>query len=200
VSRIKGVFFDVGGVLVALDGVASLASLLGVEPSHDDLHQRWMSCPSVRLHETGRISADQFAVDVTGELGLALSPEAFLLEFNGWLTGPLPGAFEVVARIPKVIRVGILSNMSALHWSRIVDMVSLDRFDAVCVSHEIGFLKPSTEAFLTALDAMALPPSDVVFLDDGAANVEAARQLGLIAHVVRNPAEAECVLRALAVM
>jgi HAD superfamily hydrolase (TIGR01509 family) len=200
VGRIKGVLFDVGGVLVALDGVPSLARLLGIEPSHDDLHRRWMSCPSVRLHETGKISADQFAVDVIGELGLALSPEAFLLEFNGWLTGPLPGAFELVARIPKGYKVGILSNMSALHWNRIVGMALPDRFDTICVSHETGILKPSPQAFLTALDAMALLPGEVVFLDDGTANVDAARELDVNAHIVKNPVEAEYVLRTYAVL
>jgi HAD superfamily hydrolase (TIGR01509 family) len=194
------VLFDVGGVLVALDGVPSLARLLGIEPSHDDLHRRWMSCPSVRLHETGKISADQFAVDVIGELGLALSPEAFLLEFNGWLTGPLPGAFELVARIPKGYKVGILSNMSALHWNRIVGMALPDRFDTICVSHETGILKPSPQAFLTALDAMALLPGEVVFLDDGTANVDAARELDVNAHIVKNPVEAEYVLRTYAVL
>ena len=193
-AQINGVLFDAGGVLVALDGVPSLARLLGVEPSHDDLHRRWMSCASVRLYETGKISADNFAAAVIGELGLALSPEAFLLEFNGWLTGPLPGAFELVARIPNRYRVGILSNMSALHWQRIVSMAPLERFDTICVSHEIGFLKPSNQAFLTALSRMALSPGKVLFLDDGAANVDAARELGLKAHVVESPVQAERVL------
>jgi len=87
VGRISRVLFDVGGVLVALDGVPSLARHLGVKASHDDLHQRWMACRSVRLHETGKLSIDEFATSVVIELGLSLSPEAFVLEFAGWLTG-----------------------------------------------------------------------------------------------------------------
>jgi HAD superfamily hydrolase (TIGR01509 family) len=200
VGQINGVLFDVGGVLVGLDGVPSLAGLLGVAPSHDDLHRRWMSCPSVRQHETGKISADEFAADVVTELGLALSPEAFLRELDSWLTAPLPGAFELVARIPQRCRVGILSNMSAFHWRRVVDMALPDRFDFICVSCEIGFLKPSRAAFETALDRMALPPDQVLFLDDGTVNVDAARDLGLVAHLVRNVNETERVLKAFAVL
>lgn len=85
--------------------------------------------------------------------------------------------------------------MSALHWQRIVGLALPERFDSICVSHEMGFLKPSHQAFETALSAMALPPGEVVFLDDGTANVEAAREVGLIAHVVRSPVEAEFVLK-----
>jgi putative hydrolase of the HAD superfamily len=195
-NAISGVLFDIGGVLVGLDGVPSLAKLLQIDPLHDEIHRRWMACPSVVRHETGQIAAAQFAVEVVQDLGLSLSPEAFLAEFAGWLIAPLAGAFELVDRIPSVYQVAALSNMSAFQWSRIQAMGLPARFDALYLSHEIGHLKPSPEAFQAALAGMALPPGEVLFLDDGAANVEAARALGIEAHLVRGPAEAEAVLRA----
>jgi putative hydrolase of the HAD superfamily len=194
-SSISGVLFDVGGVLVGLDGVPSLARLLQIEPLHDEIHRRWMACPSVVRHETGQIPADQFAIEVVKDLGLSLSPDKFLDEFAVWTSAPLPGAFELVERIPKKYRVGILSNMSAFHWTRIQAMGLPERFDTICLSHEIGCLKPSPEAFEAALDGMALTPGGVLFLDDGAANVKAARALGIEAHLVRGPGEAESVLK-----
>jgi putative hydrolase of the HAD superfamily len=92
-------------------------------------------------------------------------------------------------------RVGVLSNMSAFHWRRIAGMGVLDRFDFLCTSCEIGFLKPSAQAFQIALERMELPPCEVLFLDDGAVNVDAARSLGMAAHVVKNPAQAELALQ-----
>ena len=194
-SAISGILFDVGGVLVGLDGVPSLARLLQIEPRHDEIHRRWIACPSVVRHETGKISADQFAIEVVQDLGLSISPEAFLAEFAGWTTAPLPGAFELVQRIPSGYRVAALSNMSAFAWTRIQAMGLPARFDAIYLSHEIGCLKPAPEAFWTALNGMGLPPSDVLFLDDGVANVEAARTLGIEAHLVRAPIEIESVLQ-----
>lgn len=199
-NAISGVLFDVGGVLVGLDGVPSLARLLQIEPLHDELHRRWLACPSVVRHETGQTSADQFAIEVVQDLGLSLSPEAFLIEFAGWLTTPLQGAFELVDRIPRDYHVAALSNMSAFQWTRIQAMGLPARFDAIYLSHEIGCLKPAAEAFRVALDGMALPPGEVLFLDDGAANVEAARALGIEAHLVRGPVEAESVLQAYGVL
>jgi FMN phosphatase YigB (HAD superfamily) len=82
-------------------------------------------------HETGQTSAHQFAIEVVQDLGLSLSPEAFLMEFAGWLTAPLPGAFELVARIPNAYQVAALSNMGAYQWTRIQAMGLPSRFDAL---------------------------------------------------------------------
>ncbi len=194
-SHINGVLFDVGGVLVDLDGVPSLARHLGVEPAHDDLHRRWMACPSVKLHETGQLTIDEFAVRLVGELRLPLRPDAFVEEFAGWLTAPIPRAVELVNTIPRCYRVGVLSNMSAFHWHRIVEMGLPERFDFQCVSFETGLLKPSAAAFEHALARMALPAREVLFLDDGLANIEAAQALGMAARVVRDTSQIERALR-----
>jgi HAD superfamily hydrolase (TIGR01509 family) len=199
-EKVSGILFDIGGVLVALDGVPSLARLLQIEASYENIHKLWMACPSVVLHETGKISALEFAEQVVTDLALPASPSAFLVEFTDWLEAPHPGAFDLVGRIPGAYRVAALSNMSALHWNRIKAMGLPARFEATYVSHEIGYLKPSQEAFQIALNGMALPPAEVLFLDDGAANVKAAIALGMKAHVVRNPEQARVVLESYGVL
>jgi HAD superfamily hydrolase (TIGR01509 family) len=192
--RISGVLLDVGGVLVELDGVPSLARLLRIEPLHDEIHRLWMASPSVVLHETGKISAHEFAQGVVDDLGLPISPEAFLMEFAGWLGQPYPGAFDLVEAIPEQYQVAILSNMSALHWNRIAEMGFPRRIDRRFVSYEIGQLKPSDGAFDHALKEMGLPADEVLFLDDGVSNVNAATTLGIRAQIVRNLREVQCVL------
>src|SRR5262245_60228669 len=112
----RGIIFDAGGVLVTLDGAPGLSRLLGEPLSVDDFHRRWLVCPSVVLHETGRMSAEQFAENIVIELGLKVSPSAFLADFATWFGGVIPEALQLVERIPNRYKVAILSNMSALHW------------------------------------------------------------------------------------
>jgi putative hydrolase of the HAD superfamily len=192
--KIAGILFDIGGVLVELDGVPSLAKLLGIEPQHEALHAMWMASPSVVAHETGKIEALAFAAGVVADLRLPVTADSFLQDFCSWPKGLLSGALELLDEIPGTYRVAALSNTSAVHWDKIQAMGIVDRFDQTYLSHQIGYLKPATEAFLVALEGMGLSPSDVLFLDDGLRNIDAARSLGMQAHLARGPGEARSVL------
>ena len=63
-ANISTVLFDLGGVLVQLDGLAALADQMEGNHTPDSIHELWKSSPSVAAHETGRISIDEFAVKV----------------------------------------------------------------------------------------------------------------------------------------
>ena len=192
--QIAGVLFDIGGVLVALDGVPSMAKLLGVAARHEALHAMWIDSPSVVAHETGKIDAAAFAAGVVADLGLPVTAEYFLQDFCSWPKGLLPGALQLLDEIPDTYHVAALSNTSAVHWDKIQAMGFVDRFDRTYLSHQIGCLKPASEAFRVALEGMGLSPPDVLFLDDGLRNIDAAVKLGMHAHVARGPEEARRVL------
>ena len=193
-TSVEVILFDIGGVLITLDGVPTMARLLGIEPSHETIHHLWMTSASVVAHETGKIGAVEFAAGVVTDLALPIAPEAFLDEFCSWPGALQPGALELLDEIPRRYRIAALSNTSAVHWERIAATGLAVRFERTFLSHEIGCLKPSPDAFHHALRGLDVPASDVLFLDDGARNVTAAAALGMQAHLARNPAEARSVL------
>lgn len=192
--RFPAILFDIGGVLVALDGVPTMAKLLGVTPQHDALHAMWCASPAVLAHETGKMDAVSFSVELVAELELPVTPEDFLQDFCNWPTGLLPGALELLNEIPDSCHVAALSNTSAVHWARIETMGIVERFDQTYLSHQIGCMKPAPESFLVALEGIGRPPSEILFLDDSSRNVEAATALGMYAYLVKSPMDAREIL------
>ena len=191
---ITGVLFDVGGVLVSLNGMPALSTWMKLEGQDETIHRAWMAAPSVIAHETGKIDAEEFATGLVRELGLPVSPDAFLREFLRWPQGPLPGALDLLGELPAGVRRAALSNTSAAHWERIAALGVAEPFEQIYLSHEIGHLKPTPEAFEIALAGMGLAPGEVLFLDDGWQNVRAAREMGLRAEQVNGPADARLAL------
>jgi putative hydrolase of the HAD superfamily len=194
-SEIRVLLFDVGGVLVQLGGVETMLEWLGNRVTSDELWRMWLQSPSVRQFETGKIDAGEFTAGVISEFGLSVEPQRFLESFTAWPTGLYPGTLEMLARIPPSYRRALLSNSNALHWPRVLDDMGLGpAFHSHFVSHLTGRIKPDSEAFEHAVDALGCLPNQVLFLDDNLLNVEAAQRFGMHSVRVRGSAEAEGVL------
>jgi putative hydrolase of the HAD superfamily len=190
------VLFDVGGVLVELSGVATLLAWLDHRITAQELWHLWLHSPSVRRFETGRIDARQFADGVLAELRLDVDAGRFLESFAHWPSALYPGALEMIERIPPHYRRALLSNSNVLHWQRVLDEMGLGAvFEHRFASHLMGKIKPDAEAFEHVLDSLGCRASQVLFLDDNALNVQAARSLGMRAQQVRGVHEAQLSLQ-----
>jgi len=88
-------------------------------------------------------------------------------------------------------RAGLLTNdLSAFHgpeWREPISVLKL--FDPLVDLSLTGHLKPHPMAYRTAIDAMGVAPSEIVFIDDQRYNVAAAVEAGLIG-VWFDPADA----------
>jgi glucose-1-phosphatase len=189
---IRVLLFDVGGVLVELSGASTLLDWLEHRITAEELWSMWLHSPSVRAFETGRIDDRQFAVGVLAELRLDVEPGLFLQSFTHWATGLYPGALEMIERIPSHYRLALLSNSNVLHWRRVLDEIGLGAvFEHQFASHLMGKIKPDAEAFEHVLESLDCRASQVLFLDDNALNIEAARKIGMGAQLVRGVDEAQ---------
>jgi len=97
---------------------------------------------------------------------------------------------ELVAYLDRLraagLQVALLSNFSTELHGFLSAHALQHRFDPIAVSADIGVMKPDAQAYQTVLDRLALPANACVFVDDLAANVQAAQTLGLHGIVFRD--------------
>lgn len=195
-NEIRLILFDVGGVLIELSGLAMLLSWLGHRLTAEQVRSLWLTSPIVRLFETGKMQPAAFAEQMIAELRLPVSSEEFLTELYLRSQRILPGAAELVKRVPRNYVRATLCNTNALQWLSLVEHHDLiGAFDHHFASHLTGKIKPDEEAFEQVLAALSCKGSETMFLDDSHVNVAAARRVGMIAFQVQGPVEAEQVLR-----
>lgn len=181
----KVLLFDLGGVLVEFVGLQEAPKLLPGAMDSRALRQKWVTSPALERFEAGRCSAAEFAASFVAEWGFDVAPEAFLAIFDGWVTRPLPGTFELLSALRGQHVLACLSNTNEVHWQRVLDGFGFRQaLDRQFASHELGMVKPWPEIYAHVADALDCRPEDIAFFDDGEENVKGARQAGFSAHLV----------------
>lgn len=80
----------------------------------------------------------------------------------------------------KGYRILLLSNYSEDHFAYIRTVFEFFKYvDGMVISYEIKHIKPEPEIYEEIIQKYELVPENCVFLDDSAANVEAAREFGI---------------------
>jgi putative hydrolase of the HAD superfamily len=179
--------FDFGGVLIEFAGPAELGQHLRWPSTPEIILKRWTECPHTDEFERGRLSPDEWADRFVREWDVNLTPEEFLGRFRTWARRVLPGAKELLVELRGRYRLAAVSNSNELHWERNTHELRLiELFEFAMSSHEVGVCKPHPEIYKAAIDrANVSSPDAIVFFDDLAANIEAARSAGMRAHQVR---------------
>lgn len=178
------ILFDLGGVLVMLEGIQSLLSWADMDEA--SLWERWLISGSVRDFESGRISPVEFAKRAVAEFDLPNNPEAFLDSFRAWTAGLYPGVEALLCSCGRKYRLGCLSNTNPIHWPIMRDDFGLGSYlEKTFISYEIGLLKPDEAIYRYVLERLAVQPDRILYFDDNPLNVGAAAACGIAAHVCR---------------
>jgi len=183
--------FDFGGVLVEFAGPKELGQHLRWPSTPEVILRRWTECPHTDEFERGKLSPDEWAERFIRDWDVDLRPKEFLTKFTTWTRRVLPGAKELLEQLRGRYRLGALSNSNELHWERNThELRILELFEFAISSHQVGLCKPDPEIYKIALERAKVPsPDAIVFFDDLAANVDAAKSVGLRAYQVRGVEE-----------
>jgi HAD superfamily hydrolase (TIGR01509 family) len=194
VKRPPTIVFDLGGVLVENVTLEALSGLVPERLDTETIRSRWLASDSVRAFELGRSDPLDFATSFVADWGIALSPAEFLTEFATWPRDFWPASLELIDELREQHVVACLSNCNVVHWKRFGGFA--EQFDAAFSSHLLGLIKPDREVFSALLSRLAVPPEEVLYFDDAPECVDAARDLGIDAHLADGPDACRRVLEA----
>lgn len=191
------VVFDLGGVLVDWDPRYLYGQLIDDRDEMEHFLATVTTQDWNEKHDEGRSFAEGIA-----ELSARHPDKRELIHayFERWpemIRGQIDASVAILRRLKaRGVPLYVLSNWSAETWVHAERRFAwLDCFDALVVSGFEGTRKPRPEIFHLLLERHGLRPGQAIFIDDVAANVEAARRVGLAAHRFAGADGLEAVLR-----
>ena len=196
---IKNIAFDFGGVIFNLDYEGAVESfkrigLADAEQRLDRYHQRGI----FEELESGRIKPDAFRKELSQMCHRELTHDEVLSAWLGYVGGPVDlsrlDAIDDLRR--RGYRTFLLSNTNPYvqQWAESPAFCAYGRplssfMDKCYTSYEVGIMKPAEGIFRHMLTDADILPSETLFLDDSAANVEAAARLGIHTLLVEKNAD-----------
>lgn len=191
--RVDAVIFDLGGVIMRNGKPSdftrryahhdpSYVAELVMGPHHRDTDHPWhrVERGEISLAECRALTksildeAGVFPTEAPPERSTSAQPRAIEFELNHDMVLLIDDLRA--ARIP----IGILTNNVREFrewWWPLMDFAEM--FDTIIDSHEVGMRKPNPAIYHHTLRALGADAGRTAFLDDLAANVEAANALGL---------------------
>ena len=193
-TGIKNIVFDLGGVIVTLDRAEAVrrfreTGLKNAEELLDVYHQKGIF---LELEE-GKLTKREFYEALRNEAGRHIPAEVIDRAWLGFLKEVPEYKLEMLETLRKNYKIYLLSNTNAviMDWAKSPAFSpqgkGIDRFfDKIYASYQIGYTKPAPEIFAFMFADANIIPSETLFIDDGIANIEMGKKLGMKTYLARN--------------
>jgi len=189
-QAVQAVVFDIGRVLIQWDLRCLFSKLID-----DPAELEWFVGNVVTeewhfQHDAGRPLAEMVPERIAQFPLYARHIEAYAARFNETVPGPVPGSIELVEELhARGLPLYAITNFGAEFWPRFCPtMPVFALFRDIVVSGYEKIAKPDRAIFDLAERRFALPAAQMLFIDDNAANIAAARALGWQVHHFRDAA------------
>jgi putative hydrolase of the HAD superfamily len=194
-TGIKNIVFDLGGVVITLDRDEAVrrfkeAGLENAEKLLDPYHQKGIF---LELEE-GKLSEEAFYEAVRKEAGKFISDEYIHYAWMGFLKEVPEYKLDMLEELKeKGYKLYLLSNTNPVIMSWAFSPAfsakgkSLDEyFDKLYLSYQIGCTKPDCKIFEELFKDSGIQPAETLFIDDGSANIEMGKRLGMKTYQPQN--------------
>ncbi len=181
---IQAVLFDYGQVLSLSPNPAAwerLRTIIGA--SSDRFHAAyWQFRHAYDRGDLNGVTYWNSVAEHAGHPGLtdADRDALFRADVDLWTDLNLPMLAWAQSLQERGLRTGILSNIGDRMESGIRERFPwIGRFDHCTWSHRLNLAKPEAAIYRHAADGLGVPPAQILFIDDRAENIAAARQVGM---------------------
>ncbi|MFK0256467.1 HAD family hydrolase [Streptomyces sp. NPDC090445] len=185
--KVKAVLFDMFGVIARLQSPGSRAVLERTAGADPD--RFWEAYWSRRAaYDRGDVTGPAYWQGVCAQLDIPLddrlTEELIAADLASWSEVDRRSVDLLGALDDRGVVLGLLSNIPEELAARYeATQPWLGRFAVVGLSCRIGSAKPEPAAYRWCVRELGLPAEEILFVDDRAENVRAARELGLQGHV-----------------
>jgi len=195
IEGIKNIVFDLGGVLITLDRDEAVNRFkkAGLENAAELLNPYHQKGIFLELEE-GKLSKEEFYDAVRKEAGTFISDETIDYGWMGFLKELPEYKLTMLEELKeKGYRLYLLSNTNPviMDWAFSPAFSPQGKtigeyFDKLYLSYQIGCTKPHPEIFQFMFNDSGMIPSESLFIDDGIANTEMGKQLGMKTYLAEN--------------
>ena len=183
---IKNILFDLGGVILDIDVLATLKQFYELGFSSDFLQYPLnMNTDIFYKYEIGKIDTKQFRDEIRKKTGVEMTDDAFDQAWNAMIVRVPEERTALLNVLAKRYNLYMLSNTSALHApvfeKMYIDAAGItmhEAFTKIYYSFEIGCSKPDHEAWEFVIKDAKIQPEETLFLDDSIHNIKASQELG----------------------
>ena len=186
-SAIKNIVFDFGGVVVFLcrDKAVKAFERMGLADAEQVLDKYQQRGIFLALEE-GRMTEEEHRRKLGEMCGRQLTFDEVQAAWMAFITGVDTELLKILKTLRGKYGLYVLSNTNpyVMHWaysSRFSPegLPVNEYFDGLFLSYKIGTTKPDPVIFQNVFEGANIKPEETLFIDDGAANLEAAARLGL---------------------
>lgn len=190
--KIDALIFDIGNVVISFDWQPAEGRIRALSRSGTNFMREELKELITSL-EVGEISQEAFVTMATRRIGFQGEEREFIAIWNS-IFHPNPAMDRSVRCLRANFPLFLLSNTSGLHLEYLQrNFEILEQFIDGVYSFRANCVKPDQKIFQLAVKQFGVTPESTVYIDDLAANVRSALDLGFraIQYDLREHAEFE---------
>jgi len=178
-SRIRGLFFDLGNVLVNLDSATFAQKMKSLTGLGSEQLRSLFAGRLVLDYECGRLNDDEFLSRFCDRAGVVITRNDFTDAWTCMFRETSLVSDDLLEKLARNYQLWAISNTNRMHFEFIRERYHfLEHFRGWSLSYEVGAAKPDPAIYSHALANSGIAVSEALLIDDQQINVESARSLG----------------------